>query len=203
MNENEVQVQADELETFRALLEANLQEHLCRFLGTLVESHTYRRHVSIMLGDKYVRLVVSDRMIVDGGNFNIGDDLNRSAYGFIDPANGNILKADGWKRPAPQPRGNIRHGDASNWWNGAVGPYGVASMARLKVARKHKLAEVSEEIKNVPAAPVGGEPFPRFKRVMTTFGYDAMVQEVVNCDLGLEDRERLLGWLEQHSTPAL
>lgn len=49
-----------------------------------------------------------------------------SAYCFIDLTNGNILKAAGWKAPAKGARGNIRVGDASNWWNGALGKYGAA-----------------------------------------------------------------------------
>lgn len=51
---------------------------------------------------------------------------NRSAYCFVDLRNGDILKPDGWKRPAKHARGNIRIGNAANWFNGALGPYGAA-----------------------------------------------------------------------------
>lgn len=45
-----------------------------------------------------------------------------SAYCFVDYATGNILKTDGWSRPAKHPRGSIYAED-----NGAsaVGPYGA------------------------------------------------------------------------------
>ncbi len=62
-------------------------------------------------GKRYVRIWKSD------------GPSSRSAWGFIDKTNGNILKADGWKRPAPQKRGNIF--ERENWskW---VSPYGPA-----------------------------------------------------------------------------
>ena len=31
----------------------------------------------------------------------------RSVYCFIDPSNGDVLKSDGWKRPAKHARGNL------------------------------------------------------------------------------------------------
>jgi hypothetical protein len=42
----------------------------------------------------------------------VGDD-SKSAYGFFDPATGDLLKADGWKRPAKKARGNVM--DKSTW----------------------------------------------------------------------------------------
>lgn len=45
---------------------------------------------------------------------------HRGVHCFVDLANGNILKADGYKAPCKKnPRGNIRVGDASNRWNNA------------------------------------------------------------------------------------
>jgi hypothetical protein len=58
-------------------------------------------------GKKYTRIVV--RTWGSG-----------SAFCFIDNATGDILKSDGWKRPAKGVRGNIRNGAAD------VGPYGPA-----------------------------------------------------------------------------
>ena len=67
--------------------------------------------VSTMHGQKYVRLVKSDS---DGGS--------RSAYGFVNKLNGDILMAAGWGAPAKHARGNIF--DKSTWK--AAGPYGMA-----------------------------------------------------------------------------
>lgn len=61
-------------------------------------------------GRKFVRLVSQSEVA----------PLNhRSALAFIDLTNGDILKADGWKKPAKHARGNIRKGDVKNLWNGA------------------------------------------------------------------------------------
>lgn len=49
-----------------------------------------------------------------------------SAYCFVEIATGNILKPAGWNAPAKGVRGNITAGDASNWWNNALGRYGAA-----------------------------------------------------------------------------
>jgi len=58
---------------------------------------------------KYIRLVK-----VDG--------LSRSAFGFVSTLNGDVLKADGWKRPAKGVRGNIFD---SNHGLGRASPYSV------------------------------------------------------------------------------
>lgn len=49
-------------------------------------------------GKKYVRVV------------KVSHGKNKSAFGFICRETGNVLKADGWKRPARGPRGNIYSG---------------------------------------------------------------------------------------------
>lgn len=67
--------------------------------------------VSVMHGQRYVRLVKSDS---DGGS--------RSAYGFVDKRNGDILMAAGWSAPAKHARGSIFRPET--WKN--AGPYGMA-----------------------------------------------------------------------------
>jgi len=67
--------------------------------------------LSLEWGPRYVRIVRTQY-----GN-------QRSAYGFLDQTTGIILKAAGWKAPAPQPRGVLQ--DKSTWKK-AVGPYGMA-----------------------------------------------------------------------------
>lgn len=58
--------------------------------------------ISVMHGQRYVRIVTSD-------NFNVaaGGRVSRSVWGFVDMINGDILKAAGWKAPAKHARGNI------------------------------------------------------------------------------------------------
>lgn len=46
-------------------------------------------------GKKYIRIVVS------------GNGMGRSVHCFVDRATGNVLKAEGWKRPAKHARGSI------------------------------------------------------------------------------------------------
>ncbi len=52
------------------------------------------------------------RIVEDNGT-------QRCAFCFVDLATGDILKTDGWKRPAPQPRGHISNGSAD------LTPYGA------------------------------------------------------------------------------
>ena len=46
-----------------------------------------------------------------------------SAFAFIDASNGDVLKADGWKRPAKHARGNVLAADGGLTH---IGPYGPA-----------------------------------------------------------------------------
>lgn len=59
-------------------------------------------------GQKYLRIVRDD-------------GRQRSVFCFVDKATGDILKADGWKRPAKHARGSIYE----NAGKGAITPYGV------------------------------------------------------------------------------
>lgn len=66
--------------------------------------------LSIMWGRKYARIVKNDR----GG---------RSVFGFVDTTNGDLLKAESWKRPARHARGNVY--DKSTWQS-SHSPWGMA-----------------------------------------------------------------------------
>lgn len=57
--------------------------------------------LSIMRGKKYIRVVSGIE-----GQRNTG-----SAWAFIEIETGNVLRPDGWKRPAKHARGNIYDGD--------------------------------------------------------------------------------------------
>lgn len=72
-------------------------------------------------GPKYARIVSRCPLKDERGR-----NYHQSAYCFIDLSNGDILKADGWKKPAKHPRGNIRVGSSPNWWNNAVTLNGAA-----------------------------------------------------------------------------
>ncbi len=71
----------------------------------------FNTRLEVMHGRRYVRVVKTD------------DFDHRSAYCFVDKQNGNVLKADGWKRPAKHARGNIYGEDGGL---GGVTPYGAA-----------------------------------------------------------------------------
>lgn len=130
MNENkniDSSVNPGELEAFRELLECNLNDHLAESFPN--QAAAYRRAVVLNDGSHYIRVCVGDQMLAGALGNSV---LNPSAYCFIDLSNGDILKADGWKRPAKGARGNIRHGGPENWWSGALGPYGAAYISRRK-----------------------------------------------------------------------
>jgi len=69
----------------------------------------YETKLSTTEGGRFVRIVASS-------------PAQRSAWAFIDKANGDILKAAGWGVPAKHARGNIF--DKNSWRT--VGPFGPA-----------------------------------------------------------------------------
>jgi hypothetical protein len=66
-------------------------------------------------GQKYVRVVQEDR----GG----GPAGSRSAWCFVEVATGNVLKCDGWKRPAKGVRGSIYSKDYAGYGCTTYGPH--------------------------------------------------------------------------------
>ena len=83
-----------------------------------INKNIYSCVMSMEIGRKNIRIV--RRELWNGQE----EATNGSVHCFIDMANGNILKADGWKRPAPQVRGSIFN---ANFDIGkAVGEYGAA-----------------------------------------------------------------------------
>jgi hypothetical protein len=91
------------LETFRARLQAKLLEwHVqAQNVGAPPE-------IELQVGPKYARIAY----ITFG---------NAQAYGFVDLSNGDLLKADGWKKPAKHKRGSIFGTDPL----AGCGPYGM------------------------------------------------------------------------------
>lgn len=65
--------------------------------------------VTFSRGDRYARIIL-----------NYGTGLHRSVHSFVDLETGDILKADGWERPAKGARGNIFRLD-----DGGFNKYGV------------------------------------------------------------------------------
>jgi hypothetical protein len=96
------------IEFLRALQMAYYKKNFAAGLA----SGLFKPEIETEPGKKYVRIIYSS------------DPSSRSAWGFIDTTNGNILKADSWKRPAPQPRGNVYQ--PKSWKT--VGPHGPASL---------------------------------------------------------------------------
>lgn len=76
--------------------------------------------ITFSRGQKYTRIVKNDRYYNDKGEMEVCEN-NPSVHCFIDNE-GNILKADGWKRPAKGIRGHVNNGAAD------VSIYGAASL---------------------------------------------------------------------------
>lgn len=102
MNENKVT--PAELENFVAALS---ERHSAGLKAAYPDCEANHETVGVMPGKKYARLVTQR------------DGCNRSAMGFVNLENGDILKADGWSSPARHARGNIRVGNIDNLFNGA------------------------------------------------------------------------------------
>ena len=67
--------------------------------------------LEIMWGQRYARIVKTDK-----------NKVSRSAFGFVDRTNGDILKAASWKAPAPHARGSVLKPET---WGPSHGPYGM------------------------------------------------------------------------------
>lgn len=118
---NQMPVTTEELNAFVAALSARHNSGLRAEYPTCEANWA---KVVVEPGRKYARLVDTNE---------IGETVRRSAMGFIDLTNGDILKADGWKAPAKHARGNIRVGNVENLWNGAFySPHGGLFVAYLR-----------------------------------------------------------------------
>ncbi len=91
------------MENFEALFAAFLDAaraactaDYLRFSGNASAEHVakYTPDLTVMRGQKYIRIVAET-------------PGQRSAWCFVDSTNGDVLKCDGWKRPAKGTRGNI------------------------------------------------------------------------------------------------
>jgi hypothetical protein len=79
-------------------------------------------------GARYIRIASAQRgWSAEGVPSDKYGENSRSAWAFIDRTNGDILKPDGWKRPAKHARGNI-YDEAS--WAKWITPYGPGYLRR-------------------------------------------------------------------------
>jgi hypothetical protein len=68
-------------------------------------------------GKRYLRIVERSGLKVNG---ELPEGASRSCWAFIDLESGDVLKPDGWKRPAKHARGNIFNPNPVE----GVSPYG-------------------------------------------------------------------------------
>jgi hypothetical protein len=96
-------------------------ERLTSFLNeTNINASLYSYAVTLEAGKKNIRVVRSEV------SSKTGETITRCAYGFIDAATGNILKSDGWKRPAKGVRGSIFASDFCIGKNRPCGMYSAS-----------------------------------------------------------------------------
>ena len=98
------------LNAFVAAAQSVIDAHMAKNFPTL---EVEKLHVE--MGRRYAK-IVRERAT---------DKMGRSVYCFVDLTNGDVLKAETWKKPAKHPRGNIFNPDS-----GATGvnPYGANYM---------------------------------------------------------------------------
>ncbi|MGF6996784.1 hypothetical protein [Paraburkholderia sp. GAS32] len=98
-------------------------ERLTSFLNeTNINAALYSYAVTLEAGKNNIRIVRSEVSSKTGETMS----HTRSAYGFIDAATGNILKSDGWKRPAKGVRGSIFAADFCIGKNRPCGMYSAS-----------------------------------------------------------------------------
>lgn len=104
-------VVAETLDTPFGNTQANFDEKLASWLAgcnKLLDvrnaefSKTAPEHLELQPGRRYIRVVCKD---------NLTPSVHVSAWAFIDRNNGDVLKADSWKKPAKHARGNIFDAD--------------------------------------------------------------------------------------------
>lgn len=87
------------LERFMEIAQAGVDTYMSRFPGQW-------KRLSMERGRRYIRIVAESGM--EHRSYISGEvSIQRSAWGFIDMTNGDILKAASWKAPAKHARGNI------------------------------------------------------------------------------------------------
>jgi len=82
----------EEVEAFVARCQALINDYYARNYQNVKPPF-----LSVMYGDKNARVVAQN-----------ADSTSRSCWCFVSLENGDVLKSDGWKRPAKHARGNIR-----------------------------------------------------------------------------------------------
>jgi hypothetical protein len=95
------------LDNFCKLLQDKINEHYKKDFAVLTPPT-----ITVDIGSKYIRIVRNEN--------NANCSPSRSVWGFVNRANGDILKAAGWKAPAKHARGSIYNQDP---WQG-MGVYG-------------------------------------------------------------------------------
>ena len=94
------------------VLNARLYDYYAASFPTLVEIGAHTVLAIDNVGQKYIRIIAGRP---DGGQ--------RSVHCFLD-YQGNIYRADGWKKPAKHIRGSVFDDNCS--WGRGLGPYGAA-----------------------------------------------------------------------------
>ena len=74
--------------------------------------------LSVKNGSKYTKIIKTNNQI--------------SVWGFIDRSNGNVLKAESWRKPAKHARGNLYDPDSGMKYIGIYGPYYMESIKRME-----------------------------------------------------------------------
>ena len=85
-----------------------------------MKQYSWENKLSVNNGRRYDKIVSTDT--------SSHAQPSSRVWGFIDKTNGDILKPEGWKKPAKHPRGNIYEDDCMQF----VGPHGPAYMDTIK-----------------------------------------------------------------------
>ncbi len=100
-------VTSEDLDRYTRAVKATCDANYDR-AGYTLES--LRQVITIEPGRKYARIVQSD-----------SNGSSRSVHSFINLQNGDILKAESWKKPARHRRGNLYQ----DGWETSFGPHGA------------------------------------------------------------------------------
>lgn len=96
-------INAEQVATYVAKLQANIDIQAEKDEGRLPDNIKGKGYSGYALGfdmgKRYARVWKNPKVDKTG--------INRSAFGFIDLTNGNVLKSASWAAPAKGPRGHI------------------------------------------------------------------------------------------------
>jgi hypothetical protein len=109
------------MKNYKTTLDSFLKE--CqKLVDKHMKQYSWESVLSVSKGRRYDKIIAED--ILEAA----GSSNSKMVWGFVDKTNGDILKPEGWKKPAKHNRGNIFDDNPMLF----IGPHGPVYMETIK-----------------------------------------------------------------------